>query len=185
MPQLGTDAVSRLSAPPAREQGGAWKLLMFMAFVFAVFVVSYLGLTFGYARYVENRIATAAERLNALGSEVAPAQQEQLLAFEFRLVNLKNLLARHTALTPVLTLIENNTHQRVYYRAFDVSVGEKRINIQAVADSYDVMAEQLAAFEAMPAVTKVQMGTVKAEGGGKVGADIVLFLDQKVFGTLK
>lgn len=180
---LPTDAVSRLSAPPAREQGGAWKLLVFMAFVFAVFVLSYLGLTFGYARYVESQIAIAEKRLNELGAEVSPAKQEELLSFEFRLVNLKNLLARHVALTPVLTLIESNTHQRVFYRTFDVSVAERRINIQAVADSYDVMAEQLAAFEAMPAISRLQVGAVKAEGGGKVGADIVLFLDAKVFAS--
>ena len=182
MPITPTDVLSRVSREQTPASGGAWRLLLFMLFVLAVFLFSYLGLEFGYRRFLATQIERRETELTELAERVPREQQDEFLKFEFQLINLQKLLTRHVAASKALALLEANTHQRVSLRNLDLSVAERRINLQAVAESYGALTQQLAAYQrAVPSIARYQVSNVKASEGGRVVFDATLFLDPKVF----
>ena len=61
-----------------------------------------------------------------------------------------------------------------------MSVPEKRIAIQGVAQSFEVLAQQLLAYENMPQVTRYQITTTRAGEGCRVEFGASLFLHPQV-----
>ncbi len=163
------------------ETRGAWRLLIFMAFVFLVFLVAYFGLIFGYQNYVEAQIAKFESELTDLAAQVPEVEQEEFIKFEFQLINLKKLLDNHVAASKILPLIEGATGAKVYYTKMGVNVREGRVNLAAVADSYETLASQLEAFSRMTEVSRFQMSNASTGADGKVQFDILLFLKPEVF----
>ncbi len=176
-----SDVQSRLNQERSPGAGVAWRLLLFLLFVFGVFFLSYFGLAFGYKAFIASQIEKRDADLEALAGEVSQGQQDQYLAFQFQLINLKTLLARHVAPSKIFSLLEQNTNQRAYYRGIDLSVAENRVRVQLVAQSYEVLAQQLATYERMPGVMRYQLDGSQLAEGGRVSAGVVLFFDPKFF----
>ena len=165
----------------APAPGGAWRILSFMAFVFAVFLFSYLGLNFGYRKFLEAQIARSKEELTALADQIPKEQQDAYLNFQYQLANVKKLLDNHVIIAGLLPLFEANTNQSVSISGFEVAVADRKINLQGTARSYDVLASQLQAFEESPAVLRYQITSAKLKEGSKVDFTASLTLHPSVF----
>lgn len=161
--------------------GGAWKLLTFMIFVFAVFMFSYLGLVFGYKNFVKAQIEDRDAEIKELAAQVPKEQQDEFLKFQFQLMNLQTVLNKHVIGSKILPLLENNTHQQVFYKNLSINVADGRLDLDAVAASYDVLTQQLSAYELMPDLIRYQIGAIKIGEGGRIDFNVLLFLNTRVF----
>lgn len=163
------------------ETSGAWRLMMFMFFVGAVFLFAYLGLIFGYKPYVSAQIAKREKALEDLAAQVPKAEQDEFLKFQYQLIELKNLLAKHAAAAKLMPLLEANTNQDVFYRSLDLDVNTAKVSLRGAARSYDALAQQLAAFERSNDITRYQIGRVNLGEGGRVEFDASLFFNPAFF----
>lgn len=185
MPETRTTNIGgRLSEEKVPAGGGAWRLLLFMAFVLGVFLLSYLGLVFGYKAYVKAQIEKRDQEIDSLAAQVPKEEQDEFLKFQFQLANLQNILNKHVVVSKLLPLIEANTNSQVFYTSLDVNTFESRVDLEATAVSFDVVAQQLSAYQRLPEVLRYQMTNARKIEGGRVSFDLTLFLSPKVFKLL-
>ena len=161
--------------------GGAWRLMFFMLFVFLVLLLSYFGLVLGYKKYIAAQIQEKDQELTELASQVPKGEQEEFLKFQFQLINLENIINKHILASKALPLLETNTNPQVYYSNADINVEEARIKLQAVALSYEILSQQIQAYQKMPEVIRYQMNSVRRSDDGRVQFDISLFLKPETF----
>jgi hypothetical protein len=183
MPQnpLSANIGSSISREKIAASRGAWRLLLFMLFVFLVFLVSYLGLALGYKPFLKAQIKSTDEEIQQFASQISKEQQDEFLTFQYQLVNLKTLLAKHIAASRVAPLIEANTNQGVFYTSYQLNVNDARITVALSAKSYEVLAQQLLAYERMPGVVRYQITGSQLATGGRVTANVSLFLNPSAF----
>lgn len=159
--------------------GGVWRLFIFSLFVFAVTLVAYLGLKFGYQNFVQGRIDSVNRQITALDQQALPEEQEQYVKFYFQLVNLQNILNNHTAASRFFPLLQTNTNQLVAYNSIGVDTSGI-VNLSGAAQDFRVLAQQLKVFEEMPEVSKVEIQNA-SENEGRVSFQINLSLRPEVF----
>jgi len=181
MVQFAKDNLNERFRKEAVAPTGAWRLLSFMVFVFLVLLLSYFGLVFGYKNFVLAQIEKKEQELAALAEQVPKAEQDEFLKFQYQIINLKNLLNNHTAATKILPFLEANTNTQVSYAGLDLNVTEARASMQGSAQSYEVLAEQLAAYGRAPEIVRYKMNSAKLGEGGRVQFDITLFFKPEVF----
>ncbi len=174
---------NRIQAEKIAESGGAWRLMSFMFFVLAVFLLSYVGLTLGYGKFLEAQIEEVKGEISSLADLVSKEDQDSFLKFQFQLINLKNLLRNHRVSSKFFTLLEANTNRNVQYRSINLDVADTRITIRGVAPSYAVLAEQLAAYDRMAEVTRYQITNSQAAENGLVNFDVTLFFTPTIFAS--
>ncbi len=181
MAELNTIGGRNGSGPENVISGSAWRLVSFMSFVFLVFLFSYLGLVFGYTPFVKAQISKKETALSDLAAQVPKDQQEQFLKFEYQIIALQNILNKHVAATKIFPVLEANTNQGVFYKNMDLDVATSKVNLHAVAQSYDVLAQQLAAYQRLTSVAKYQVSNAKLGDGGRVEFQATLFLKPDIF----
>lgn len=152
-----------------------------MGFVFMVFLASYFALVFGYKNFVQSQIAKREKELADLASAVPKAEQDEFLKFQYQVINLQKILGKHTGFSKILALLEANTNTQVFYKGLDVNINERRANINLVAQSYEVLAQQIQTFAKMPEVTRYEMTEARLAEGGRVQSAVSLFLAPEVF----
>mgnify|MGYP001589610329 CR=1 FL=1 len=80
--------------------------MFFMGFVFLAFLLVYLGLSFGYRPFLTARIAAIDADLEALAAtDPTAGKQDEFLAFQAQLINLRNILSGRTDASNILQLI--------------------------------------------------------------------------------
>ena len=178
-----SNAINQLPRESVPGGGGAWKLLYFMSFVFLVFLLTYVGLTFGYKNFLEARIDTTTKKLGTLvATDPTLGKQDEFLAFQTQLINLKNVLDTHSSPSKILKLLEAHTNARVQYTNLTFSVPDRRVEVQGIAPTYDILAEQLQAFANMKELTRYEMGNARIKEGGAVNFSANLFLNATSLG---
>lgn len=133
-------------SPEKLPTGWPWRFLIFALILFMASLLTYIGLSFGYRPYLQNQIAAADQAVNKLAASVPVADQEKLVAFYSQIVNLKSVLDNHIIASKILPFLEKNTNRRVYYNRLDVDVNQRSLSLEGVAENYEILAQQLEAF---------------------------------------
>ena len=167
--------------PERLETGWPWKLLLFSLIVFGIFLAGYLGLIFGYETFLNAKIAAEDQKILALAQEVPEGEQKVLLRFYSQLSNLQSALNGHIVTARFFPLLEQHTHQGVYYTTLNLEIAKKTATLDGVARSYEVLAQQLEAYK--QATDLVERFTINQADSreGKVNFRAVLFLKPAVF----
>jgi len=172
---------NRLGREPISSEEGAWRLLTFMIFVFAVFLLSYFGLVFGYKNFVLAQINDKDKEIAELAAEVPEEQQDEFLQFQFQLINLQNILNNHILSSKFFPMLEANTNNEVSFVNLDLNIEESKVDIEAIASSYEVLSIQLAAFERIPEVLSFKINSAKIIENSRIQFDISLSLAPELF----
>jgi hypothetical protein len=171
------NALNRMPKESLPTSGGPWKLLYFMGMVFLVFLLTYIGLAFGYSNFLKARIATTTKNIEALVAEDPTAgKQEEFLAFQAQLINLKGVLDKHGSTTKVLKLLEAHTNSRIQYTGLNFSFADKKVEVQGIAPSFEILAEQLQAYATTKEIVRQELGNSRVKEGGAVNFTVVLYL---------
>ena len=76
------------------------------------------------------------------------------MRFYNQIQSLKNLLDKHVINSKILSLLEKNTNKKVFYNKLDLDVAQRSLNLDGIAESYQILAQQLEAFKQAPEVER-------------------------------
>ncbi len=148
-----------------RSTGLPWRLLVFAGFLFGFAVFVFLGLKIGYGTYLEARSGAVEEEIAALASRVGTSEQNRLVSFYSQLVNVEDVLRRHSFSYNVFPFLEGATMPSVYFVAAHFSYEGFKLELEGRAPSIQDTVDQLAAFDRAPQVASVTLQNVGFQGG--------------------
>ncbi len=178
--QNNLKAASNLFRPEKTAVGAPTRLLTFSFLFMLIALLSYLGLAFGYAPFLNSRIKNLDQQLQQLSGTVSQADQDNFIRFYSQLVNFRKILDSHVVASQLFPLLEKITSQKVFYSDADLKIQERQLVLQGLAASYGVLAEQLASFSNDPAVEKYLLNQSQF-GDGRVQFKITLLLKAELF----
>lgn len=179
-PSNGNFAMNPGAASAAPDQflserlpvGWPWRLLVFSIALFGFSVLVYFGIMFGYAAYLEARIAGVDEDLAALTGEITPEEQERFVDFYSQIANLKTVLGRHPYGANALVFLERYTIPEVRYTEAELNVSDRALTVKGAAPSIELAGQQLAAFESAPETAEALLRDMSVEGGVSFSATV-------------
>lgn len=164
--------------------GFPWKILVFSAIVFGFTLFIYFGLQFGYMSFLDSRGKNLDQKINDLARVVSQEDQQQFIAFYSQLVNLKDVLQKHTLLSPSLVLLERYTIPSVYYTSAKIIPNDGRIDVVGRANSIDSFVEQLSVFDGSADFRQRAVVSQMGFDQGKVVFTISLFPKKENFSLM-
>lgn len=175
------DELARLEQEAPQQIGFLWSLLRFLFIVLLILMVGFVGLRFGYTPFLKSQIKKQEAAITELTTRIPQSEQDNLLKFYFQLADLEKLLRNHVMTSKVFALLESRTNQRAYFTSLSLDVGEKKLALEGIAPSYEVVAQQLASFEAASDVASAALTEAQTEREGRVRFGITLVLAPRVF----
>lgn len=168
--------------PEKRSSQGVWpwRLTVFSFTILTLTVAAYIGLHWGYAKYLREEIAVSDRALASLAASVPAEDQERFLAFYRQLVVLKDILDNHVAPTRALGWLERSTHEKVFFSNALIAGREAKFQLSGRADSYEVIAEQLEILSRSPEVVSYSTGELRRVDD-RVIFDLIVNLKPEAF----
>ena len=179
---LPQKVIEQLGHETTETQGWATDALFFSGGILFLAIVIYLGLSFGYAPYLQSQLKTTQDNVSALNNSISTGDQTQLVNFYSQIANLQALLQGHEVSSQLFTWLEKNTEANVYYQSMNLTSGY-RVTLTAVALSEADVNQQIAIFENSPDVSSVAVSNVSAPQlpGGVWDFNATLVLQSSVF----
>ena len=165
---LPQQVIEQLGREPSQDQGWAFGMLFFSGGILVLTIAIYLGMNFGYDRYLKSQIQTTQNKITNLNQSISASDQANLINFYSQISNLKTLLRKHVLPSQFFSWLEKNTEMNVYYQSLTLSTGYK-VNIAGHAASESDVNQQVAIFENSPeikSVTVSNVGLSQTAGGG-------------------
>ena len=131
-----------------------WRLFVASLIALIVAVLYYVGLAFGYRTYLNSGIEKKDAEIAELAASIPKEDQVRLMRFYNQIQSLKNLLDKHVINSKILSLLEKNTNKKVFYNKLDLDVAQRSLNLDGIAESYQILAQQLEAFKQAPEVER-------------------------------
>lgn len=169
---------------PGREilpSGTPLKFLTFSFFLFLVSILAYIGLSVGYKAFLSNEVSKLEESIDELRFQISVDQQENLLRFLSQVNNVEDLLGEHVATSNLFPILENNTHSKVAYAGINVSVADRKILIDGVAETFDALVSQLTIYESVPEIERIVLQSSN-RAGGVINFKVELTMVAEAFG---
>ncbi len=173
--------IEKLAREPARTPGWSGRLLMFAGTLFLIAVFVYAGLKFGYTPYLRRQSEKLDDEIVRYSQQIPLSDQTKLVHFYSQLVNVKNLLDRHTIGSPTLEWLERNTHASVYFTKFSLSAVNQQVSLTGMARSLKDASEQIQIFQSQPEVQRVSIGNAAQVASGGWQFDVNLFFKPNFF----
>jgi len=167
-PQQPTPIRRARSQIPGREilpSGTPLKFLTFSFFLFLASVLAYIGLSVGYKTFLNSEISKLEESIDELRFQISVEQQDNLVKFFSQVSNVEDLLGDHVITSNLFPILQDNTHSRVAYSDIDVSVADRKVAIDGVAETFDALVSQLTIYEATPEVERIVLRSADRAGG--------------------
>ena len=153
MPQFDQNIIEKFG----REKlptGWPWRFFTISVILLGISLVIYLGLTFGYRGFLNNQLGKKDQEINQLAASIPKEDQAQLMKFYSQLQNLKSILDQHVLGSKTLPFLEKTTNKKVFYNKLDLDVRQRSLNLDGIAESYEILAQQLEAFNQAPEVER-------------------------------
>ncbi|MBX4189360.1 hypothetical protein KW785_02065 [Candidatus Parcubacteria bacterium] len=131
-----------------RESAGQTVMGVLSVLIFVISIVAALGV-FGYTRYLTSRIGSMGADLEEARATINPELIKKITSLDNRLISTKDLLNKHTVLSPFFSFLESATLQSVSYTEFSYNRSkEGKINLilKGLARGYQAVALQSNVF---------------------------------------
>ena len=126
--------------------GMPWRILTFSFFIFMVSVLAAVGLSLGYEKYLDSKIANVDSRIKSLTASVEQRQQEYV-SFYSQVANLKSILEKRSFTANIFTFLEKNTINQVYFSEADMDMKKGELKINGLATTLNDISQQIAVME--------------------------------------
>jgi len=163
---LPPQAIEKLIREPSHTQGAYRELLLISGALFGLAVVIYAGLAFGYKAYLNSSLAAVESQVSKFNTGISQEDRSQIQGFYSQLVNLRTLLAGHTAASPVLGLLERTAQPDVYYTKLTINTVSNQAVVSGAGRSLESIAVQVAALQAQPEVDHLEFNNAGAQTAG-------------------
>ncbi len=145
--------------------GWPWRFFLFSLLIAITAVVAYAGMAFGYIPFLKAQINKQQASIDELGRVVSPQKQEEFIRFYSQLVNVQSILRSHAIISPLFSMLEQNTNTGVQYTVMETRIPERKISLEGRAENYGIFAQQLQAFAIAPEVESVMVNDSNALDG--------------------
>ncbi|TSC75254.1 MAG: hypothetical protein G01um101433_937 [Parcubacteria group bacterium Gr01-1014_33] len=143
--------------------------------LFFLTVAAYGGLAI-LTKSQENTAQTLKDEIAQKQAEIRPEFITQITTLEKRLKNMRELLNGHTAVSNIFQMLEADTHPRVQFNNFSFSAAGRRVDMDGLAASYTVIAQQVSIFEQEPQIERVEFGGLSATKDNFINFKISLII---------
>ncbi len=144
--------------------GWPWRLLSIVSAIFLFAVLVYAGLAFGYGPYLASQLREVENEIDQLAASVPREDQEQFVKFYSQLVNLEGLLNDHALVSNLFPLLEQTTHQQVYYTNASLGVSGSELELTGFAGDLTALSEQLEIFDQSEEVNRYSLSRSETSG---------------------
>lgn len=158
---LPQQVVEQLSRDTPRTAGWSAGMLLFSGTLLGLTILIYLGLTYGYAPYLNAQIGAANDQIDKLNQSVSADEQAQLATFSSQIVNLRSLTTNHIFFSYFLNWLGANTEANVYYTSLSYASGNQ-VSLSGVAKTQADLNQQLAIFESSGNVANMSISNMVA-----------------------
>ena len=158
---LPQKVIEQLGREPARTPGWSVKLLMVSSVIFMLALGAYVGVEFGYEKYLQNQLDALDEQITKASASVSSADVDTVRKFYSQLTNVKMLLDQHIAMSRLFTWLETNTLQQVTWSDLALRQGTNEIQMNGRAVAMNDYVNELQHLEAQPEVQKVTSQNVR------------------------
>ncbi len=180
MPQYSQNVSEQIMKSDNLGSGLPWRLLAFSSFVFLLSILAYVGLSVGYANYLDTQILNKDHEIEALTQKVSPEAQSVFVDFYSRLSNFKSLLTSHVYTDKVFPMLEKITSSNVYYNNFDLNIAEKRLVLSGLASNFETLGRQLYLYDKDPMISAYILNQSRSVEG-LINFRVTLLLSSKLF----
>jgi hypothetical protein len=160
-----------------------WRLVIFSFFIFAITLVTYGALGFGYGPYLERQVSLRDTEISALAKAIPEKDQERFLEFYSQLTSLRSVLDNHVTHTSFLTWLESNTNQNVFYSSLTTNTTRQEVVLEGIADSYETLAQQLQVFSGVREVKSYSVRQSQRTPEGRVQFRVELIFIPDIFNS--
>src|SRR3989338_2228072 len=157
-----------------------WRLFVTSLIVLIAAVLYYVGLAFGYKTYLNSGIEKKDVEIAELAALIPKEDQARLMRFYNQIQSLKNFLDQHVVSFKILPLIEKNTNKKIFYNKLDLDVAQRSLNLDRIAESYQILAQQLEAFKQTPGVERFLLNNSQFNQG-VVRFNVTVVLKSELF----
>ena len=177
LPQKTIDALSQNSA---RTPGWSGSLLMFCGTLLFISVFVYGGLQYGYLPYLNDRVKKLKDQTQNFNRQVPVEDQQKIVTFYSQLTNMRSILDKKTAATPLLRWLEASTVPNIFYVKVSFNATNQQIAFSGEARSVPDITSQVTLFQADPNVERVNLGNMSVGGGNLWQFDLTVFLKHPI-----
>lgn len=178
---LPPQAIEKLIREPSHTQGVYRELLLISGAVLGLTVVIYIGLAFGYRAYLNSSLKDVEDQITKFSAGISQEDRAQIQGFYSQLVNLRTLLAGHTAASPVMALLERTIQPDVYYTKLTMNSTNNQAVLTGAARSLQAIAAQATAFQGQPEVERIDFNNAGAQETGPWQFTMTIYLKPAVF----
>jgi hypothetical protein len=171
-----TAEVEKYITSPAAQKSPGWlgQLLFFGVTIFSVSLVLWAGLKFGYERYLTGQIDTLNTEIQKFNQQISSDDRNRIITFYSQLQNLKNLIANHALLTPMLSWLEGATLPQVTFTRLNYTPDTMQLGLNGVAKTAADLTAQLKLFENSPNVSQVSFSNITTNASATWAFDFTI-----------
>lgn len=122
---------------------GPWRILIISIVLFAVSIVIFAGIEFGYIPYLMHESESLDAELISLNQTFKGEAQEDVFNLFSQIYNVQMLFSEESSLSAIPEFLESVTHASVTLQEARVNFKDGGITLQGIAPSYDVLVSQL------------------------------------------
>ncbi len=176
---LPTQEIERLTRGKSSEQGSYKQLLLLAGSLFAISLIIYLGLSYGYEPYLNGQKDDLDIQIQEFSKKIPQEDQTKLVSFYSQLANVKTLLGKHPMTSKAFDWLETNTQANTYFTKLTFNVPTSQITLLGNSKSPQDAAEQAAIFESQPEVLRLNLNNLAVSPGGGWQFNMTVFMDSK------
>lgn len=184
--------ISTSSSPSYRAVSSS-SIIGTFATLFFVLAILAAGALFGYEFYIDGQIKQSQAELVQAKSAFESADNQKLILASKQIKSIKTLLDKHTVVSPVFELLEDQTLPTVRFTSFAFSrdsLGGVTVSIEGEAQNYASLAQQSSIFLKLPYLNHVEFsditlsdsGTVRMKVKAQINPEILLY-NKKIQGV--
>lgn len=176
---LPTQEIERLTRGKSAEQGSYKQLLLLAGSLFAISLIIYLGLSYGYEPYLNGQKDDLDMQIQEFSKKIPQEDQTKLVSFYSQLANVKTLLGKHPMTSKAFDWLERNTQANTYFTKLTFNVPTSQLTLLGNSRSPQDAAEQAAIFESQPEVLRLNLNNLAVSPGGGWQFNMTIFMDSK------
>lgn len=158
-----------------------FSILFYVALAFLIFVAALI--------FILNLLINNSQKtLKELENKLAEAETSQNIALEKEILvrqkkinDFSQVISRHLETTRIFSLIEKNTHPKVWYSQVSLNSEGGAVSLSGVTDSFESLGQQLMILQEEKLIKSLGLEKVAIGREGKIEFGLSVVLDSQVF----
>lgn len=174
--------ISTSSSPSYRPVSSS-SIIGTFATLFFTLALLVSGALFGYEFYIEGQIKQSQVQLVEAKSAFESADNQKLILASNQIKSIKTLLDKHTVVSPIFKLLEDQTLPTVRFTSFAFSrdsLGGVTVSIEGEAQSYASLAQQSSILLKLPYLSHIEFSDITLSDSGTVRMKVRARIDSEV-----